>query len=508
MFYNVSMSGPDKRFYQLIISRLDGDRLPSVSYRGRCAELVRKGIGGFILFGGRRDETEGFIAELQSMAASPLFIASDIERGVGQQVQGYTDFPCQMAVAAALGRKRAGEVKILEDAVHAVAEEAIKAGINMPLIPVMDVNSNPDNPIICTRAFSGDPADVAWYGGVYIKVLERAGLISCAKHFPGHGGTSVDSHIALPVIPKQLNELMHTDIYPFREAVKAGVSSIMAGHLAVPAVDPGLPASLSEKVITGLLREELGYSGLILTDALNMHALKGQEHAAVKCIKAGADILLHPDDADAVAGELKHAVETGELEEGKIDTAVKRILHYKSALRDIKRHGPTDCSGHAALSGLISAMAVTLVKDSGGVLPLRDTGDVTLVFSGDAKYHALSPLRDFAGGDSRCINAGEDSLPDSPCGTVIFAIFTDIAAWKGNAGIRDEEKKAVKRFIGMSQKSIVISFGSPYVLRDFAEAGALIAAYDTGRQAQLSVIGCLTGERDFTGSLPVALFPA
>ncbi len=497
------MSGPDKRFYQLIISRLDGDRLSSVSYRERCAELACKGIGGFILFGGSRDETGDFIAELQSMAATPLFIASDIERGVGQQVRGYTVFPCHMAVAAALSRHRPDEVKILEEAVDAVAEEAVEAGINMPLIPVMDVNSNPDNPIICTRAFSGNPRDVAWYGCVYIRALERAGLTSCAKHFPGHGDTSVDSHIALPVISKPLKELMRTDIHPFREAVRAGAGSIMVGHLAVPAVDPRLPASLSEKVITGLLREELGYSGLILTDALNMHALKGQEHVAVKCINAGADILLHPDDAEEVAGELNRAVEAGEIEEGKIDAAVKRILSHKSGIRGIKRHGSTDRRVHAALSGQISAMSVTLVKDSGRVLPLRDAGDACLVFSGDENDHDLSLLRDFMRGDSRCISLKKQSSTHPVRDTVIFTIFTEIAAWKGGGDIGEEEKNAVKKLIGMSRKSIVISFGSPYVLRHFTEADVLIAAYDTDGQAQSSVIRCLTGESDFRGSLPV-----
>ncbi|NOZ69153.1 MAG: hypothetical protein GXP46_07910 [Deferribacteres bacterium] len=499
------MGRPDKKFYQLIISRLDGERLSSASYRQHCAELVRKGIGGFILFGGSRYETGGFIAELQSLSRVPLFIASDIERGVGQQVQGYTVFPSQMAVAAALGRHRPGAVKILEEAVDAVAEEAIDAGINMPLIPVMDVNSNPDNPIICTRAFSGNPLDVAWYGCVYIRVLERAGLISCAKHFPGHGDTSVDSHIALPVIPKPLKELMHTDIHPFREAVRAGVGGIMVGHLAVTAVDPQLPASLSEKVITGLLREELGYSGLILTDALNMHALNEYENVPARCINAGVDILLHPADADAAAEELRHAVATGEISEAKIDRAAQRILNYKSALRRIKNPVPPDRGAHAALSGLISTMAVTLVKDRGGLLPLRDAAGACLVFCGDGDEHDLSPLRDFIGGGHRCINTRELSLPNSACNTVICALFTDIAAWKGGAGISNEQKEAVRRLIGRAQRSIVISFGSPYVLRDFAEAGVLIAAYDTGRQAQLSVIRCLTGESDFTGSLPVAL---
>src|SRR5208283_1144494 len=177
---------------------------------------------------------------------------------------------------------------LLEDALKCVTDEAIDNGINLPLIPVMDVNQEPDNPIICTRAFSDDTETVSWFGSEYIRALEQAGLMSCAKHFPGHGDTVVDSHIALPVIKKTREDLKGIDLVPFIKAIKAGVSSIMVGHLAVPSLDD-VPASLSRKIMYGLLREELGFNGLILTDALDMHALSGTSDVPVKCINAGAD---------------------------------------------------------------------------------------------------------------------------------------------------------------------------------------------------------------------------
>ena len=176
-----------KKLYQLIISRLNGHHIHSETYRERILDLVRKGIGGFIVFGGERDGVSAFIDEIKSLTEIPLFIASDIERGVGQQIKGCTNFPSQMAIAAAVDKNNPEDVVLLRDAVRAVALEAIDAGINMPLIPVLDINSNPDNPIICTRAFSDNAADVSWFGAEYIKALEEAGLISCAKHFPGHG---------------------------------------------------------------------------------------------------------------------------------------------------------------------------------------------------------------------------------------------------------------------------------------------------------------------------------
>ena len=180
----------EESIYQLIIGRLDGVQVSSASYRSRALELVRRGIGGFIVFGGERDETRDFIRKLQAASEILLFIASDIERGVGSQIEGATIFPPQMAVSAAVGKDSAVDAGLFTDMIKAVAEEAACIGINMPLIPVLDVNTNPENPIICTRAFSDNPEEVARLGTVYIKTIEGSGLLSCAKHFPGHGDTS------------------------------------------------------------------------------------------------------------------------------------------------------------------------------------------------------------------------------------------------------------------------------------------------------------------------------
>lgn len=489
----------EQKLYQLIISRLDGAKISSAHYQQETFELVEKGIGGFILFGGEKNEVKGFVTRLQSISEIPLFIASDIERGAGQQIMGATPFPSLMAVAAAIDKKKSGDVKILCDAINAVAAEAIDAGINMPLIPVLDVNRNPDNPIICTRAFSDDPVEVAWFGRLYVKILEGSGLISCAKHFPGHGDTSVDSHIALPVIGKSAKELEDLDLYPFSEAIKEGISSIMVGHLSVPAID-ALPASLSKKIITGLLREELGYEGLILTDALNMSALKEIENVPAKCLQAGVDILLHPADADAVAEELKQSVSSGELEERKIGIAVERILRYKKKAGTIHEL-PLPAGNPVELSRAISDKSVTLVKDTSGLLPLRDMQNVHLFCAGDSDIYRTSPFRRLVP-EYFPIPAGEGF---KPAPAIIFAIFTNVAAWKGSSGISEEEIRGIKDLMKRYRRSIVISFGSPYVLRHFTDAGALIAAYDTSEQAQVSVIKCLKGETGFQGRLPVKL---
>src|SRR3990172_6941264 len=379
-----------EKLYQLIISRLDGERIHSQEYREEVFDLVDKGIGGFILFGGEREEIRAFIERLQSLSEVPLFIASDIERGVGQQSKGCVTFPCQMAVRAAIWEENPEDVVILRESIKAIANEAMDVGINMPLIPVLDVNQNPDNPIICTRAFSDNPEDVSWFGLEYIGILEGSGLLSCAKHFPGHGDTWIDSHISLPGIDKPLQELMDRDILPFREAVQAGVSSIMVGHLQIPALD-SVPASLSRKVITGLLREGLGFHGLVLTDALNMSALSGIENLAARCIHAGVDILLHPSDAELTVRELTSAIQSKVLDEGEIDAAIGRVLKVKSRVHQIRRQirGATvDYNKHDALSRRITEMSMTLIKHREGILPItEETSQVSVVVAGEEKFY-------------------------------------------------------------------------------------------------------------------------
>src|SRR4030066_2101782 len=350
-----------RKLYQLIISRLDGGRICDQTYFESIFTLVRKGIGGFIIFGGKREDLRPFIDKLQATAEIPFFIASDIERGVGQQINGYTKFPCQVAVRAAINRDDPADMAILRDYLRAVALEAIDAGINMPLIPVLDINNNPDNPIICTRAFSDKPEDVSFFGSEYIRVLEGMGLISCAKHFPGHGDTSTDSHISLPLIRKSYDDLLNFDVRPFAGAIKTGVSSIMAGHLFIPSIDDSNPSSLSKKVITGMLRNELGFNGLIMTEALNMSAISGIENVAARCIDAGVDIILHPQDADSTVIEMIDAVRTGLISEETIDASINRILKAKSRFAQIKRV-EVDSHSHTKLSKRMTEMSVSVVN--------------------------------------------------------------------------------------------------------------------------------------------------
>jgi beta-glucosidase-like glycosyl hydrolase len=273
----------------------------------------------------------------------------------------------------------------------------------------------------------------------------------------------------------------------------------MVGHLSIPAFD-SLPASLSGHIITDLLRDELGYQGLVLTDALNMHALNDIANVPSKCINAGADILLHPADADSTVEELGKAVASGEVDEAKIDTAVERIFTYKAEFHTIQRPA-VNYSVHADLSDLLSDRTITLVKDSGGILPIRHIHDTALYFSADKNRHDVSMLKDFISPLIDVADCKGGTLKER----VVISLFTRVEAWQGSSGIHPDEIRTVRGIIDRAHKSVVISFGSPYVLRHFNEADVLIAAYDASPQAQRSVIKCLTGEIKCRGTLPVRI---
>ncbi|MCE5311638.1 MAG: hypothetical protein LLF86_00635, partial [Nitrospiraceae bacterium] len=284
-------SSPEKKLLQLLIIRLNGDQLSDAEYCEKMLSHAQSGIGGFIIFGGELEAVRLFIKILQAASPIPLFIASDIERGTAQQLIGTSPMSSQMAVASAIKGRGQKALELLRVSLKSLCTEAAYAGINMPLVPVADVNSDPDNPIICTRAFSDDPLLCAELCAEYVKHIEANKLVSCPKHFPGHGATSVDSHLSLPVINRTMQQMLETELIPFKAALDAGARSIMVGHLLAPAFDDK-PATLSGAVVR-YIRDAIGFNGLIMTDALNMSALKDYGSIHVKCLNAGMDILLH-----------------------------------------------------------------------------------------------------------------------------------------------------------------------------------------------------------------------
>ncbi|MBF0518823.1 MAG: hypothetical protein HQK92_03785 [Nitrospirae bacterium] len=484
-----------RALYGLIICRLDGTFLNSAKKRQEYIDLTKSGIAGFLLFGGKRKEIKDFIAEVQRYAYYPLLIASDVEKGTGQQVQGTTVFPCQMAVSAAFYKRDGNDARDIRLLLKSICSEAADVGINMPLIPVVDVNTNPLNPIICNRAFSDDPEKTAWYSRLYIEAIKETGLISCAKHFPGHGSTQSDSHLTLPVINKTLDELNEVELIPFKYAIDAEVDSIMVGHLSLPLID-SLPATVSEEIVTNLLRNTLSFDGLILTDALNMDALKGIESVHTKCINAGADILLHPVSVVRAVSELNDSIETGALKVERVYESFKRVLNLRKKLKTAGTDF-VDYKSHDDLSHRLFEKSITLVKGDLSSSFMEKTCDVKFIYLGGFSSRIL--LYTLFGGN----NIMDKPFIDGK--RVVAAIYTSVSAFSKNFCVSDMEIRSLKRIIKRAGHTTVISFGNPYVLKHFEEADVLIAAYDTSEKAEMAVLRCLMGETPMEGCLPVKL---
>jgi beta-glucosidase-like glycosyl hydrolase len=397
-----------------------------------------------------------------------------------------------MAIASAIDWKNNEDTNLLENVIEALSMEAIDVGINMPLIPVLDINQDPENPIICTRAFSDNRDVVSWFGTFYIQVLQKNGLISCAKHFPGHGDTCIDSHINLPMIMKSKDDLIKKDLYPFVEAIKAGVKAIMVGHLLVPTLD-AKPATVSKKIVSDFLRNELGFNGLILSDALNMDALKGIDKIALNCFRAGIDILLHPLEPEETVKELTVALRNNEITIKEIEERLDRIFRMKSGFKRIPKK-PVNYEENKRLSEVITEKSITLYKGGKDSLAINDPEDMDVYFFGENDLYDRGFMKRYF---DRHKKNGKD--------TAIIAIFKSVSAWKGGAGLKDTEIEDIKRIVRRAKNSYIVSFGNPYILRHFKEADFLIAAYDASEHAQKAIVKALRGEIDLCGRMPVKI---
>jgi beta-glucosidase len=314
------------------------------------------GVGGVILLGGSAAEVGVKTQDLQSQATVPLFLAADIEEGVGQRFSGATWFPPPMALAALAETDLAAALQSATALGACTAREAAAIGLNWMLAPVVDVNNNAHNPVINVRAFGGSPQQVASLTQAFIRGAQHQGVLTTAKHFPGHGDTTVDSHLTLPVLPHSLERLQSLELIPFREAIAVGVDAVMTAHVQIPALDPDLPATLSAATLTGLLRQTLGFTGLIVTDALIMGAITqayGPYEAAVLAVEAGADILLMPQDPEGVIRAVAEAVAIGRLSEERIIASVERIWRAKQKIASLLTVPPRvlPCLGTCAAPG-------------------------------------------------------------------------------------------------------------------------------------------------------------
>jgi beta-glucosidase-like glycosyl hydrolase len=506
---------------QMVMPRLDGDMLGDPRSVVQMQSLVQEGIGGFILFGGSVQHTPGHLQELQSTSSTPLLIASDVERGLGQQLAGGTRFPNQRAVASAVNRRSKKDIELLDKMLDAIRIETRAAGIHAVFSPVVDVNNNPDNPIICTRAFGDEPEIVEWFGSRYIKRLQKSSvkgridLLACAKHFPGHGDTDQDSHSVLPVIRAEKARLNRVELPPFREAVKDGVGMIMVAHLLVPALEPEKPTTFSKKTITALLREGMEFDGLIVSDALDMGALTGaysDAEIAVRAVEAGIDILLHPKDPRMTITAVVSAVEEGRLTRQRIAESVERIMAAKTKLGLLDRHASKpvkiDYQKHQRIAREVGRKAVRIVSGDPKLIPLRKKGGLAcFVLDDDNDTESgnivIREMRERYRHFSILVLTPDSAAPESlihdsiiAAEHVVVAIFSKISASKGRSGISPELQKTAANILRVTKsagaRSIMISFDSPYVLDQFQDADVRIAAYDRMSAIQQAVVDMVT----------------
>jgi beta-N-acetylhexosaminidase len=492
--------------------------------------VVDARIGGLILFAPARVYDAAELANrFQKLAKVPLLIAADFEAGAANRVTGATLFPPLMSLGAA----GSGDLAYAMGRITALEGRAM--GIHMTYAPVVDVNINPDNPIINTRSFGADPALVSRLAGAFIRGVQGNGMIATAKHFPGHGDTSVDSHTLMPTIEADLERLEKVELFPFQAAIDAGVKAVMSAHLAVPALDPapGVPATLSAPIMTGLLREKMGFKGLIVTDALEMAGVTNTyttEEAALRAILAGVDQLLLPPEPAKVIAYLAAAVRDGRVPVSRIDASVRRILEAKASLglhrnrfvriEDLRRLVAPKAYLDEAAKAFESA--ATLVRNDGPVLPLAVAPEKLVVLS------LSSDLGDYYAGQA-FVTAMRKRFPDAPAfyadgdtgnealdeafaraaaaDTVVLALFSRLSDRKGSVDLEPRHIDLIRKLAGLEggPAVVAVSFGSPYFLRHIPEVDAYLCLYKNTPETQAIAARALAGEMAVAGRLPVSI---
>lgn len=502
-------------------------------------------------------EAAMFANQLQRESELPLIVAADFERGLAMRFYSTTGFPHAMAFAAA------GKLEYAETLGRVTAQESRALGVEWGFFPVADVNSSPANPIINTRAFSEDPAEAGAFAAAYIKAARENGLLTTAKHFPGHGDTDTDSHLGLARVTGDRARLDAVELVPFRKAIEAGVDSVMVAHVTAPALepDPERIATTSPAVVNRLLRGELGFRGLVVTDAMDMGALtrlfpavggvNQSGRAAVEAVKAGNDVILLPADLDASFHALLAAVESGEISEERIDQSVRRILRMKASV-GLNKARLVDIDAlpriiarpeSLAAAREVAEAAVTLVRDNGQILPLKRNGTpapadaypkgeaqerlVAVLFTDDVRteygrvfeqeLRARVPDARIFFVDPRSATAMSDAIVNAAAQAraVIAAVYVNPSAGKkvqvqgvttNSVSLDDATAALLNRILDAAEPlTVVVALGSPYVAAGFPQAQNYLCAFSGVPVSETAAVKALFGEIPIHGRLPVTI---
>lgn len=546
----------DEKVGQLFMTSIDSMYLASDTDRfDALVEKIRTlKVGGIIAFGGSErapsvllNNTYGTVTlgqplavastlnRLQDVSAVPLLNAADFETGVAFRIAGATGFPRAMAFGAA------GDEQLAFEAARITAREGRALGIHLNFAPVADVNNNARNPVINTRAFGEDPAAVGALNAAYIRGLKAGGMLSTLKHFPGHGDTDVDSHIGLPVITHPRDRLDAVELPSFRAGIAAGADAIMTAHIQLPALDSGefRPATLSRPIITGLLRDELKFTGLVVTDAMTMDAVSRRltpGEAAVRAVQAGNDLILQsPDDAAAIAA-VKAAVTAGQIPMAQVDASVRRILHTKARL-GLHRNKhvsldelPAHVGGraHATVAREVSQRSVTLLKDERNQVPLRVPREAAVLYLSVLDYPAgwriASPSRTVIPElrqrwpSVTAVELSDRSTPSeidlvrataARYDAIVVSVFVRASSGSGRMDLAPPVSRLLQDLARQTANTprpfVTMFFGNPYVPMFMPDLPAVLLTYDFYDLAETSAVRALAGEAPVGGRLPITL---
>ncbi|MBA3298060.1 MAG: glycoside hydrolase family 3 protein [Acidobacteria bacterium] len=507
-------------------------------------------VGGFHVFGGSERvppvllnptygavtlgqplEAASLLNRLQAISPVPLLNTADFEAGVGFRIAGATAFPRLMAFGAARDERLAHE------AGRITGEEARALGVHVNFAPVVDVNNNPRNPVINTRSYGEDPQMVARLATAYIRGMQGAGVSATLKHFPGHGDTDVDSHLGLPIIKHGRERLDQMELPPFRAGIAAGVDAIMTAHIEMPALDPTpkTPTTLSQPIIQGLLRKDLGFGGLIYTDSMGMagvSAMYSPGEAAVRAVAAGNDVILHSPDDGAAFAALVDAVKGGRIPVAQINASVERILRAK-ARAGLHRNKLVNLDTVAnvvgtrksrAIADAVSERSITLVKDEKNQVPLTLKRDAQILYLSvldfPSNWRIAAPSRTFIPElRRRWPNVTSIELSDraTPAEVDLVramaprydAVVASVFVRAGSASGRMDLAPPLQRLLndlGRGRRPLVtVFFGNPYVAMVLPDLPAVMLTYDFYDRAEAAAVRALAGETAIGGRLPIEL---
>ncbi len=502
----------------------------------RILEWVREeAVGGVIVSVGSPTDVAVKLNDLQRHAVLPLLVGADLEAGAGFRffgavhtptnivLGGATAFPSIMALGAVQDPSLAYEMGRI------TAIEARAIGVHIPFAPVLDVNNNSENPIINIRSFGERPEDVALLGSAVVRGIQDYGGVATGKHFPGHGDTGVDSHLALPIIEANRARLDSVELVPFQAAIRSGMRGIMTAHIAVPELTgSSVPSTLSAAILTDLLRHDLNFGGLIFTDAMDMSAidrLYGRGEASVRAIEAGADVLLMPPNVPEAIDAIVAAVESGRISESRIDASVIKLLRLKDELK-LQEHRTVPLEEiprvvgipeHTEVAAEIARRSLTLIRNERNLLPLLGTRRarvLSLTIRGrndllggryfNSRLRATYPRLVSAEVDADTNPAVFEGLSEQAgrSNLVVVSIYSNFS---GRLDIADEALAFVDELASRGIPHMVISFGNPYVIKDFPQAQAYMLAWSGVPASQRAAAAALFGEFDITGRSPIGM---